>query len=47
MAEMMTYANELRAMTQGRGSYIAEFSRYQAAPKEIADKVIEEAKAKQ
>ena len=47
MAEMMTYANELRAMTQGRGSYIAEFSRYQAAPKEIADKVMEEAKAKQ
>ena len=47
MAEMMTYANELRAMTQGRGSYVAEFSRYQAAPKEIADKVIEEAKAKQ
>lgn len=44
MAEMKTYANELRAMTQGRGSYYADFARYQPAPKEVADKVIEEAK---
>ena len=46
MAEMKTYANELRAMTQGRGSYYADFTRYQVAPKEVADKVIEAAKNK-
>ncbi len=46
VAEMLTYSNELRAMTQGRGSYTMEFDRYQAAPKEVADKVIAEAKAK-
>lgn len=46
MAEMQTYQNELRAMTQGRGSYVIAFDRYQAAPKEVADKVIEEAKSK-
>ena len=45
-AEIMTYANELRAMTQGRGRYVMEFDRYQAAPKEVADKVIAEANAK-
>ncbi len=47
LAEMQTYANELRAMTQGRGSYVVEFSRYQPAPKEVADKVIADAKAKE
>lgn len=46
MAEMLTYANELRAMTQGRGSYVSVFERYQAAPKDVADKVIEQAKNK-
>ena len=44
-AELLTYQNELRAMTQGRGSYEAEFSRYQAAPKDVADKVIANKKA--
>lgn len=47
VAEMLTYANELRAMTQGRGSYVMAFDRYQTAPKEVADKVIAEAKARQ
>ncbi|MGN1388962.1 MAG: elongation factor G [Bulleidia sp.] len=46
MAEMLTYANELRSMTQGRGTYTLEFDRYQAAPKEVADKVIAAQKAK-
>ena len=47
VAEMLTYANELRAMTQGRGRYVMAFDRYQTAPKEVADKVIAEAKARQ
>lgn len=46
MAEMLSYANELRAMTQGRGRYVIAFDRYQTAPKDVADKVIAEAKAK-
>lgn len=46
MAEMLSYANELRAMTQGRGSYVSKFDRYQAAPKDVADKVIAAAKSK-
>ena len=46
MAEMLTYQNELRAMTQGRGSYVVSFDRYQAAPPEVADKVIETARSK-
>ena len=44
LAEMLTYATELRAMTQGRGSYVSKFDRYQPAPKEVADKVIEKSK---
>ncbi|MBR2761936.1 MAG: elongation factor G [Solobacterium sp.] len=46
MSEILTYANDLRSMTQGRGKYVVEFDRYQAAPKDVADKVIAAAKAK-
>ncbi len=44
MAEMVTYATELRSMTQGTGSYVQEFVRYEYAPQMVADKVIAEAK---
>jgi elongation factor G len=40
LAEMLTYANELISMTQGRGSYSMEFSHYDFVPAEIAEKVI-------
>jgi len=43
MAEMQKYATELRSMTQGRGSFYLEFSRYEHAPQPVADKVIAEA----
>ena len=43
-AEMGTYAIQLRAMTQGRGSYSFNFVRYEEAPAEVAAKVIEAAK---
>ncbi len=39
-AEMLSYANELISMTQGRGSYSMEFSHYDFVPSEIAEKVI-------
>ncbi len=41
LAEMFGYANDLRSMTQGRASYSMEFSKYTAAPKNVADEVIE------
>ena len=43
-AEMGSYAIQLRAMTQGRGSYSFAFVRYEEAPAEVAAKVIEAAK---
>ncbi|MBR2901416.1 MAG: elongation factor G, partial [Clostridia bacterium] len=43
-AEMTVYAVQLRAMTQGRGSYTFEFVRYEEAPAEVAQKVISESK---
>ncbi len=46
MAEMRMYAIDLRAMTQGRGSYVMTFDRYQPAPHDVAQKVIEEVKKK-
>ncbi|EEZ80551.1 MAG: elongation factor G [Candidatus Thioglobus sp.] len=41
LAEMFGYANDLRSMTQGRASYSMEFSKYTAAPKNVAAEVIE------
>ena len=45
MAEMMSYSIDLRSMTQSRGQYTLEFTRYEDAPPMVAQKVIEEAKA--
>ena len=45
MAEMLTYATELRSMTQGRGSYEVAFDRYEAAPHDVAQKVIDARKS--
>ena len=43
MTEMMRYPTELRSFTQGRGSFVQEFDRYEVAPPPIAQKVIESA----
>jgi elongation factor G len=40
LSEMLSYANELTSMTQGRGSYSMEFSHYDFVPQELAEKVI-------
>ena len=45
LAEMSTYAIDLRSMTQGRGSFTLEFSRYSEAPAAVQQKIIDEAKA--
>lgn len=46
-AEMLTYAVQLRAITQGRGNYTFDFVRYEEAPGEVSQKVIAEAKKAQ
>lgn len=46
MAEMYTYAIELKSMTQARGSFTMEFLRYDEMPMNMAEKVITDYKAK-
>lgn len=45
MAEMSDFATFIRQITQGRGSYEFTFVRYEDAPANVAQKVIEKAKA--
>ena len=44
MAEMHSYASDLRSMTQARGDFEFEFDRYQEAPQNVIDKIVEESK---
>jgi len=44
MAEMLDYAPSLRSMTQGRASFHIEFDHYAEVPKQLQEKIIEEAK---
>ncbi len=44
MSEMLTYANELTSMTQGRGSFSMEMDHYDFVPHQVAEKVIAAAK---
>jgi len=44
MGEMSSYAIDLRSMTQGRGSFVIRFERYEEAPAPVQVKIIEEAK---
>ena len=43
-AEIVKYAIDLKAMTQGSGSFTREFLRYEEVPAHLIDKVIEEYK---
>ena len=45
MAEMTSYAIDLRAMTQSRGSFTFHFVRYEDCPPMAQAKAIEAAKA--
>lgn len=40
LAEMFGYATDLRSMTQGRATYTMEFNKYNEAPSNVADAVI-------
>ena len=40
LAQMFTYANDLRSITGGRGSYTMKFSHYEQVPAKIASEII-------
>src|SRR3954464_8898174 len=44
MAEMLTYAPDLRSLTGGRGDYTMEFLRYEEVPAHLAQKVVRHAR---
>jgi elongation factor G len=44
-AEMLRYATDLRALTQGRGTYTMHFSHYQEVPAHVAQQLVEKLKA--
>ena len=46
MAELSSYAIDLRSMTQGRGSFTMKFARYEDAPPNVQEKVIADTKAR-
>ncbi|TWU07356.1 Elongation factor G [Symmachiella macrocystis] len=45
LASMFDYANELRSMTQGKGSFSMEFSHYKQSPKSVQEEVVERRRA--
>ena len=46
LAEMLTYAPQLRSMTAGRGSFTLEFDHYEEVPAHLVEKIVAEAKAR-
>ncbi|MFZ1996513.1 MAG: elongation factor G [Solirubrobacteraceae bacterium] len=47
MAEMLSYAPDLRGITGGQGEFTMEFQRYEEVPGHLAGKVIDQARAEQ
>jgi elongation factor G len=45
MAEMLSYAPDLRSITGGQGEFTMEFERYEEVPGHLASKVVDEARA--
>ena len=44
LSEMFGYATDLRSKTQGRGTYVMQFSHYEEVPKNIAETIVEKYK---
>ena len=47
LAEMFSYANDLRSMTGGRGSYSMKFSHFEVAPAKVTQQVVSQKKQPQ
>jgi elongation factor G len=47
MAEMLTYAPDLRALTGGQGDYTMDFVRYEEVPAHLAQKVISDVRSEE
>ena len=45
MAEMLSYAPDLRSITGGQGEFTMDFERYEEVPGHLASKVVDEARA--
>jgi elongation factor G len=45
MAEMLSYAPDLRSITGGQGEFTMDFLRYEEVPSHLASKVVDEARA--
>ena len=39
LAEMFGYATDLRSRTQGRGTYVMQFSHYEKLPDSLVEKI--------
>ena len=44
LAELASYATDLRSMTQGRGRFAIEFVRYEEVPAQLQEKIINDSK---
>ena len=43
LAEMFGYSNDLRSMTQGKGSFSMEFLKYQKLPSKFQEDIVKKA----
>jgi elongation factor G len=46
LSEMFGYATDLRSKTQGRATYVMQFSHYEKAPKSVEDEIVAKAQGK-
>ena len=44
LSSMFDYANEVRSMTQGKGTFSMEFCKYQMLPRNLVEDVVEKRK---
>ncbi len=40
LSEMFGYSTDLRSITQGRGNFSMFFDKYEPAPKQVQDKIV-------